>query len=72
MTSSNRNRGTLYLLMGLILLGIQLYRLPGFYADWQMETLDTPRFFLSMVILIGALFMLRAGWRMRRGGHTID
>ena len=72
MASSTRNRGTLYLLMGFILLGIQLYRLPGFYTDWQLKNLDTPRFFLSMIILVGALFMLRAGWRMRRGGHTID
>lgn len=72
MAFSNRNRGVLYLLAGFLLLGVQLSRLPGFYNDWQTEALDTPRFFLSMVILIGALFMLRAGWRMRRGGHTID
>ncbi|HEX8349455.1 MAG TPA: hypothetical protein VF598_05825 [Hymenobacter sp.] len=72
MATSNRNRGTLYLLMGLILLGIQFYRLPGFYTDWQLDRLDTPRFFISIVTLVGALFMLRAGWRMRRGGHTID
>ncbi|GGE97943.1 hypothetical protein [Hymenobacter cavernae] len=72
MASSNRNRGTLYLVAGLLLLAVQLYRMPGFYADWQVKNLDTPRFFLSLVILVGALFMLRAGWRMWRGGHTID
>ena len=72
MASSNRNRGTLYIVAGVLLLGVQLYRMPGFYADWQVENVDTPRFFLSLVILVGALFMLRAGWRMWRGGHTID
>ncbi|MBC6990912.1 MULTISPECIES: hypothetical protein [Hymenobacter] len=62
----SRNRGILYLAAGLLLLIVQGLRIPQYYTDWETGALDTPRFVLSLVFIVFALYMLRAGWQMLR------
>ncbi|MCB2376235.1 hypothetical protein LGH70_01485 [Hymenobacter sp. BT635] len=64
--------GTLYLLAGVLLLIALAYRSPELYAAWQTDTLTSSRAGLSLVFLVGALFMLRMGWRLRRNNRQND
>ena len=71
---SGRNplMSTLYLLAGVLLLVALAFRSPELYAAWQTGALTTARVGLSLVFLVGALFMLRMGWRLRRNNRQND
>ncbi|TGE27192.1 hypothetical protein [Hymenobacter metallicola] len=71
-TGRARTTGALYLLAGVLLLVALAFRSPELYAAWQTGTLTTARIGLSLVFLVGALFMLRMGWRMRRNNRQND
>ena len=69
---ANRSRSSLYLIAGITLLVLQLIRLPGHYAAWQSNTVDTFRLTMSVIALVVAILMIRFGWRMRRDGPASD
>lgn len=71
---SGRNpaTGSLYLLAGVLLLVALALRSPDLYRAWQTDTLTTARTGLTLVFLVGALFMLRMGWRLRRNNRQND
>jgi heme/copper-type cytochrome/quinol oxidase subunit 2 len=69
---ANRSRSYLYLIAGVTLFVLQLIRLPGHYAAWQNNTLDTFRFTMTVIALVVAMLMIRFGWRMRRDGKASD
>lgn len=71
---AGRNPATsvLYLLAGVLLLVALAFRSPELYAAWQTSTLTTARVGLSLAFLVGALFMLRMGWRLRRNDRQND
>jgi hypothetical protein len=67
-----RTTGTLYLVAGVLLLIALALRSPELYEAWQTSTLTTSRIGLSLAFLVGALFMLRMGWRLRRNNRQND
>ncbi|PJJ54616.1 hypothetical protein [Hymenobacter chitinivorans] len=68
----SRTTGTLYLLAGVLLLIALAFRSPDLFAAWQTGTLTSARTGLTLVFLVGALFMLRMGWRLRRTNRQND
>ncbi|UOQ72545.1 hypothetical protein [Hymenobacter cellulosilyticus] len=68
----NSASGSLYLLAGVLLLVALAVRSPDLYRAWQAGTLTTERTVLTLVFLVGALFMLRMGWRLRRNNRQND
>ncbi|MCB2407023.1 hypothetical protein [Hymenobacter lucidus] len=71
---AGRNPATssLYLLAGVLLLVALAFRSPELYAAWQSGTLTTARVGLTLAFLVGALFMLRMGWRLHRNNRQND
>ncbi|TGE19948.1 hypothetical protein [Hymenobacter elongatus] len=67
-----RTTGTLYLVAGVLLLIALAFRSPELYAAWQSGTLTTARAGMSLIFLVGALYMLRMGWRLRRNNTQND
>ncbi|TGE21865.1 hypothetical protein E5K00_16505 [Hymenobacter aquaticus] len=63
---------TLYMVAGVLLLVALALRTPDLYRAWQTGELTTARAGLTLVFLVGALFMLRMGWRLRRNNRQND
>ncbi|GAB3233740.1 hypothetical protein GCM10027346_22070 [Hymenobacter seoulensis] len=65
----------MFLTAGFLLLLGQLLRLWVVYQEYQRlgtEAITSTQLVLNLMMLVGAMLLLRYGWRERRGNDTID
>ena len=73
--ASRRLVGLLYMIAGGLLLVAQLINLGKIAYLWRtslMPVLPVTRLILDVLMLVGAILLLRYGWRVRQDGRISD
>ncbi|MET4105437.1 hypothetical protein [Hymenobacter sp. UYP22] len=73
--TTRRLVGLLFLLAGfLLLLGValRLYVVYDTYQRLGADAVASTQLVIYLIMLVGAVMMLRYGWRERRGNDTVD